>query len=143
MILDEVLESRSFDTDSMVDMFVEGFLFALEMQENGEKASSIEELSETLSEAANEAISELSKVLAAHASAKATRLGTEAHRNAADRFEKNIKNGGCGLGAESEHLLKTIDKRYNQAHKFADYAVTKAEREKKIASKLKNAQNKK
>ena len=143
MILDEVLESRSFDTDSMVDMFVEGFLFALEMQENGEKASSIEDLSETLSEAANEAISELSKDLAAHACVKAVRLGTEAHRKLADRLEKNIKNGGGGLGAESEHLDGTMDKRYDQANKFADYAVTKAEREKKIASKLKNAQNKK
>jgi hypothetical protein len=45
----------------MVDMFVEGFLYALEMQEEGKKASSMEELSETLSEAANEAISEINK----------------------------------------------------------------------------------
>ena len=42
MILDEVLESRSFDMDDMVDIFTEGFLYALEMQENGEKASSME-----------------------------------------------------------------------------------------------------
>ena len=61
MILDEVLESKSFNKDAMVDIFVEGFLYALEMQENGQKASSMEELSETLSEAANVAISELSK----------------------------------------------------------------------------------
>jgi len=61
MILDEVLQESTYDTDSMVDMFVEGFLYALEMQENGEKASSMEELSYNLSEAANTAISELSE----------------------------------------------------------------------------------
>ena len=143
MILDEVLHESTYDKDAMVDIFVEGFLYALEMQECGQKARSMEELSTNLSEAANLAISELSKELAAHASVKATRLGTEAHKKACDRFEKIIKNGGCGLGAESEHLIKTIDKRYDQGNKFADYAVTKAEHEKKIASKLKNAQNKK
>ena len=143
MILDEVLESRSFNKDAMVDIFVEGFLYALEMQENGQKASSIEELSENLSEAANVSINELSKELAAHASGKAIRLCNKANEKAFNRFEKNIKNGGCGLGAESEHLFKTVDKRDNQAAKFAEYAVNKAEHEKKIASKLKNAQNKK
>ena len=62
MILDNILQEHStYDTDSMVDMFVEGFLYALEMQENGQKAQSMEELSETLSEAANEAISEINK----------------------------------------------------------------------------------
>ena len=143
MILDEVLWESTYDTDAMVDMFVEGFLYALEMQEYGQKAGSMEELSENLSEAANIAISELSKELAAHASAKAMRLCNKANEKAFNRFEKNIKNGGCGLGAESEHLFKTIDKRDNQASKFAEYAVNKAEHEKKIASKLKNAQNKK
>ena len=63
MILDEVLqeENRSFNKYAMVDIFVEGFLYALEMQENGQKASSIEEMSENLSEAANVSINELSK----------------------------------------------------------------------------------
>ena len=62
MILDNILQEQStYDTDSMVDMFVEGFLYALEMQEEGKKASSMEELSETLSEAANIAISEINK----------------------------------------------------------------------------------
>ena len=61
MILDEVLnEKRSFDKDNMVDMFVEGFLYALSMHEEGKKASSIEELSEGISEAADVAISEIS-----------------------------------------------------------------------------------
>lgn len=60
MILDEVLnESQSFDRDDLVDMFTEGFLFALEMQEEGYKAGSTEELSETIAEGADIAISEL------------------------------------------------------------------------------------
>ena len=72
MILDEVLqEESSYTEDSMVDMFVEGFLYALEMQEEGKKAQSMEELSETLSEAANIAISELSHALMMKASGKA------------------------------------------------------------------------
>lgn len=72
MILDEILdESREFDRDDMVDIFVEGFLYALEMQEEGQKASSIEELSTSLSEAADTAISELSHALMMKASGKA------------------------------------------------------------------------
>ena len=68
MILNEVLviESNTFDQDAMVDIFVEGFLYALEMQEEGKKASSIEELSNTLSEAANVSINELSTELKKH-----------------------------------------------------------------------------
>ena len=64
MILDEVLQEEEiiYNEDSMVDMFVEGFLYALEMQENGEKASSMEDLSDKLSEAANIAISELNVI---------------------------------------------------------------------------------
>ena len=58
MILDKVLneQSNTFDQEDMVDMFVEGFLYALEMQENGQKAQSIEELSTNLSEAADKKI---------------------------------------------------------------------------------------
>ena len=77
MILDEVLqkEDTTYTEDSMVDMFVEGFLYALEMQEEGKKAQSIEELSNTLSEAANVAISESIKpYLSAYGSAGSTRL---------------------------------------------------------------------
>jgi len=77
MILDEVLqkEDTTYTEDSMVDMFVEGFLYALEMQEEGKKAQSIEELSNTLSEAANVAISESIKpYLSAYGSAVSTRL---------------------------------------------------------------------
>ena len=48
MILDEVLNEEAFNKDDMVDIFVEGFLYALEMQENGQKAQSIEELSKEL-----------------------------------------------------------------------------------------------
>lgn len=63
MILDEVLqeENRSFDRDDMVDIFTEGFLYALEMQENGQKAKSFEELSMNIAEAVNIAINELTK----------------------------------------------------------------------------------
>jgi hypothetical protein len=58
MILDNVLDQSSYTEEDMNIMFVEGFLYALEMQENGEKASSMEELSEALSEAANNSILE-------------------------------------------------------------------------------------
>ena len=75
MILDEVLYEESFNQDDMVDIFTEGFLFALEMQEAGYKAGSTEELSESIAEAANIAISELSKDLKGHAAKKAELIG--------------------------------------------------------------------
>ena len=81
MILDEVLhESREFDTDSMVDMFVEGFLYALEMQEAGYKAGSTEELSKKLVEAADIAISELSDTTPNRAVQKAQALANRHYR---------------------------------------------------------------
>lgn len=63
MILDEVLqeENISFNMDDMVDIFTEGFLYALEMQENKQKAQNIEELSMNIAEAANVVISEYTK----------------------------------------------------------------------------------
>ena len=77
MILDEVLNenNRSFDMDDMVDIFTEGFLFALEMQETGNRAQSIEELSEAIAEAANASINEgMGPYLSAYGSAVTTRL---------------------------------------------------------------------
>ena len=60
MVLDEVLQEENsyFDVDDMIDIFTEGFLYALEMQENGNKAKNIEELSINIAEAANITIKE-------------------------------------------------------------------------------------
>lgn len=100
MILDEVLNEEAFNQDDMVDIFVEGFLYALEMQEEGKKASSIKELSENLSEAADVAISELSHELMMKASGKAMDKGIYHAKKAADpkisnkeRYEHLLKSG--------------------------------------------------
>ena len=96
MILDEVLyESREFTTDDMVDIFTEGFLFALEMQEARYKAGSTEELSESIAEAANIAISEISAELANHAAQKARYLSANHYDKAktlGKRTNLNQKN---------------------------------------------------
>ena len=77
MVLDEVLqeENRSFDRDDMIDIFTEGFLYALEMQENGNKVKNIEELSINIAEAANITIKEsIAPYTSALGSAVSTRL---------------------------------------------------------------------
>ena len=153
MILDEVLqESREFDTDSMVDMFVEGFLYALEMQENGEKASSIEELSETLSEAANEVISEgiLATSLTGSAAfaaghviyGKMTRkmikkiLATDKYKN--NKFTTMLKSPGKNkiqeyaikiLAGNVLYLLEVDDKDRKDARKFMRDLLVDANKE--------------
>lgn len=52
MILDEVLDEAysQFDSEDMTDSFVEGFLYAMELQESGSKLRDIDELAETLNE---------------------------------------------------------------------------------------------
>lgn len=94
MILDEVLnESQSFDRDDLVDMFTEGFLFALEMQEEGYKAGSTEELSETIAEGADIAISELDVIDPVRADGKGI-LARTAEKTAKlrQKFTKKYKN---------------------------------------------------
>ena len=96
MILDEVLyESREFDTDSMVDMFVEGFLYALEMQEAGYKAGSTEELSKRLVEAADIAIGELSHDFAAHAANKAAQKASKSFSESIKPFSLEFEYTNC------------------------------------------------
>ena len=82
MILDEVLqeENSCFDVDDMVDIFTEGFLYALEMQEAGYKAGSTEELSKKLVEAADIAIGELSDAIPNRAAQKAQALANRHSR---------------------------------------------------------------
>ena len=111
MILDEVLnESREFDTDSMVDMFVEGFLFALEMQEAGYKAGSTEELSMNIAEAADIAISELSNDLKVHAAKKAELIG-KLH------LAKSTDHSNRGLSAQYYNDDSTTARKHFQASK--------------------------
>lgn len=52
IILDEVLDEAygQFDSEDMTDSFVEGFLYAMELQERGSKLRDMNELAETLSE---------------------------------------------------------------------------------------------
>jgi hypothetical protein len=52
MILDEVLNEAysQFDSEDMTDSFVEGFLYAMELQERGSKLRDMNELAETLNE---------------------------------------------------------------------------------------------
>ena len=52
MILDEVLDEAysQFNSEDMTDSFVEGFLYAMELQESGSKLRDIDELAETLNE---------------------------------------------------------------------------------------------
>ena len=109
MILDEVLyESREFDTDSMVDMFVEGFLYALEMQEAGYKAGSTEELSMNIAEAADIAISELSNDLKVHAAKKAELIG-KLH------LAKSTDHSNRGLSAQYYNDDSTTARKHFQA----------------------------
>jgi len=122
MILDEVLQEEViYNEDSMVDMFVEGFLFALEMQENGQKASSMEELSETLSEAANEAISELSNKIVMKAAGKAADKALEYNKKMspdkssivnAYNFKKALeksRQAGRLMGKGTERILRRMN----------------------------------
>ena len=119
MILDEVLESRSFDMDDMVDIFTEGFLYALEMQEEGYKARSMEELSTNLSEAANVAISELSHALMMKASGKATDQSMDyAKKLSLDKSDaENVEN-----------LNKTTEKAKQAARIYAKMAYLDSKR---------------
>ena len=52
MILDKVLDEAysQFDSEDMTDSFVEGFLYAMELQESGGKLRDIDEFAETLNE---------------------------------------------------------------------------------------------
>ena len=131
MILDNILQEQStYDKDNMVDMFVEGFLYALEIQEAGFKASSIEELSNTLSEAADTAISELSAELKKHSKDVAIDTANKHYDHAMKEIERgnkklknpnisHIDNTNAGI-----HYMKSIahlgfgDKKYQQAKRI-------------------------
>ena len=129
MILDEVLyESREFDTDSMVDMFVEGFLYALEMQEAGYKAGSTEELSKTIIEGADVAISELSKEYTATKANNAAKSAAKTLSQMGHTFEHGMHNKGFNGKKLGEKQAK-LEKRLNQANKFARYSVNKAKQQ--------------
>ena len=95
MILDEVLqeENRSFDVDDMVDIFTEGFLYALEMQEAGYKAGSTEDLSEKLVEGDNIAISELSNSYKLRAAGRAIKKSRD-ERLTANRLNRDASYVG-------------------------------------------------
>lgn len=58
MILDEVLDEvyGQFDSEDMTDSFVEGFLYAMELQNTGNKLRDMNELAETLSEISSDYI---------------------------------------------------------------------------------------
>ena len=131
MILDEVLheENRSFDKDDMVDIFAEGFLFALEMQEAGYKAGSTEELSEKLIEGADIAISELSDKLINHAINKSEALSKRHERLTFMRGRhyksmKNDKNTSDGELLRARHqaeLQDELSQKYgNQTRRLKD-----------------------
>lgn len=76
MILDEVLnENREFTKEEMRAFFTEGFLYALEMQKEGKKAQSIEELSNALTDAAIKKIDEVSGAVIAAGAYAATMGG--------------------------------------------------------------------
>ena len=156
MILDNVLQEdnneNSFDQNSMVDMFVEGFLYALEMQENGEKASSMEDLSDKLSEAANETISEgpLAAAIAIGSAptvglaiyGKMTRkmikkiLATDKYKN--NKFASMLKSPGKNkiqeyaikiLAGNILYLLEVDDKDRKDARKFMRDLLADANKE--------------
>ena len=153
MILDNVLQENenSFDQNSMTDMFIEGFLYALEMQENGEKASSMEDLSDKLSEAANEAISESLAAAFAIGSAptvglaiygKMTRkmikkiLATDKYKN--NKFASMLKSPGKNkiqeyaikiLAGNILYLLEVDDKDRKDARKFMRDLLADANKE--------------
>ena len=129
MILDEVLhESREFDTDSMVDMFVEGFLYALEMQEAGYKAGSTEELSKKLVEAADIAISELSHDYAAHAANKAAQKASSTFSDLGNRFEYGIRSRKGFNAKDFDKKVEYTNKKFKQANKFGNYSINKVKK---------------
>ena len=129
MILDEVLyESSSFDIDDMVDIFTEGFLFALEMQKAGYKAGSTEELSKRLVEAADIAIGELSHDYAAHATNKAAQKASRTLSDLGNRFEHGIRSRKGFNGKDFDKKVEYTNKKFKQAAKFANYSINKAKK---------------
>jgi hypothetical protein len=126
MILDNVLEEEVIYTeDSMVDMFVEGFLYALEMQEAGYKAGSIEELSTNLSEAVNVAINEVS-VSYLNNKYKLAKESRKKHQALADlnrvsRFSKNA--GALHTKTTSDEYEKAENDHNHMAQKRQSQAV--------------------
>lgn len=122
MILDEVLEEEVIYTeDSMVDMFVEGFLYALSMHEEGKKAQSIEELSETLSEAADIAINEISANYITD-KAKAAINKAAWHVKHGNNNDRAIKNNNI-KDKDKEILLKSKrDMHYSTSKKLLNHA---------------------
>ena len=120
MILDEVLyESSSFDTDDMVDIFTEGFLFALEMQEAGYKAGSTEELSKRLVEAADIAIGELSDTTPNRAAQKALALANRHYRLASIINGKNDEANSYQDARKDAHYA-LADKYAKNANRIND-----------------------
>ena len=130
MILDEVLqeENRSFDVDDMVDIFTEGFLYALEMQEAGYKAGSTEELSKRLVEAADIAIGELSHDFAAHAANKAAQKASKSFSDLGNRFEHGIRSRKGFNAKDFDKKVEYTNKKFKQADKFANYSINKAKK---------------
>ena len=135
MILDEVLyESKSFDIDDMVDIFTEGFLFALEMQEAGYKAGSTEELSESIAEAANIAISELSDALKSHARDVANAKAD--YYDAVAQSHNRIKYANASkYGKYSRQVVKSVKNACDSAAKSAKYEAQAARINTKIKDK--------
>lgn len=113
MILDEVLyESSSFDMDDMVDIFTEGFLYALEMQEVGYKAGSTEKLSENLVEAAETIINEKSAV-------ESRRTSTLAKLAKKMRKEQDNHYYNAAVAKKNGDLQKNMEERM-KANKKSD-----------------------
>lgn len=121
MILDEVLDEAysQFDSEDMTDSFVEGFLYAMELQESGGKLRDIDELAETLNEiSANYITGKVKKGMEkAKRSEKAAYSAINAYAVKGTEKEKRYRDRAAAHLAVSNKLKnqsKRIMKKLNQ-----------------------------
>ena len=122
MILDEVLDEAysQFDSEDMTDSFVEGFLYAMELQESGGKLRDIDELAETLNEiSANYITDKVKKGMekakrserAAHSALNAYALkGSEKEKRYQDRADMH-RTTSIKLKNQSKRIMNKLSKR--------------------------------
>lgn len=121
MILDEVLDEAysQFDSEDMTDSFVEGFLYAMELQESGSKLRDIDELAETLNEiSANYITDKVKKGMEkAKRSEKAAYSAINAYAAKGSEKEKRYRDRAAAHLATSNKLKNQSKRIMNKLNK--------------------------
>lgn len=121
MILDEVLDEAysQFDSEDMTDSFVEGFLYAMELQESGSKLRDIDELAETLNEiSANYITDKVKKGMEkAKRSEKAAYSAANAYATEGSEKEKRYRDRAAAHLAASNKLKNQSKRIMNKLNK--------------------------